>query len=175
VNDTTTTDPGVPVVIPVLDNDEQTDEDPLALCQDAIVTNPSNGSVIVNSDGTITYTPAPGYDGIDSFQYQICDPEGNDTAWVFITVEGCIIPNTFTPNGDGINDVFVIPCGEGDVQFNVYNRWGIEVYRSEGYLNDWDGMYKGSPLPEGTYYYVLKYINSREEEINKAGFISLRR
>jgi gliding motility-associated-like protein len=175
VNDTTSTDPGVPVTIPVLGNDEQTDEDPLALCQDAIVTNPSNGSVIVNSDGTITYTPAPGYDGVDSFQYQICDPEGSDTAWVFITVEGCIIPNTFTPNGDGINDVFVIPCGEGDVQFNVYNRWGIEVYRSEGYLNDWDGMYKGSPLPEGTYYYVLKYINSREEEINKAGFISLRR
>jgi len=175
VNDSTTTDPETPVTIRVLVNDIQTDEDSLKLCNDAIVTQPTHGTVLVNADGTITYTPSAGFNGVDSFQYQICDPEGSDTAWVFITVEGCIIPNTFTPNGDGINDVFVIPCGNGDVQFDVYNRWGIEVYRSEGYLNDWDGRYRGAPLPEGTYYYVLKYINIHGTEINKAGFISLRR
>jgi gliding motility-associated-like protein len=129
----------------------------------------------VNSDGTILYTPAPGHTGIDSFQYQICDPEGRDTAWVFITLDDCIIPNAFSPNGDGINDFFVIPCGEGDIVFSVWNRWGIEVYRSEFYQNDWDGGYKGGKVPDGTYYYVLKYTKRTGEQVNKAGFITLRR
>jgi len=95
---------------------------------------------------------------------------------IFITVEsGCILPNAFSPNGDGINDVFKIPCAEENVYFSVWNRWGIEVYRNEQYLNDWDGTYKGSPLPDGTYYYVLKYTKSSGEEVNKAGFITLHR
>ncbi|MBK7506358.1 MAG: gliding motility-associated C-terminal domain-containing protein [Bacteroidetes bacterium] len=175
VNDTTKTDPNVPVTIPVLVNDSTFDEDPLTLCSNAIVTQPGHGTLVVNQDGTITYTPVTGYTGVDSFQYQICDPEGRDTAWVYITVEGCVLPNAFSPNGDGINDVFEIPCAEGNVQFSVYNRWGIEVYRNEQYLNDWDGTYKGSPLPDGTYYYVLKYTKSSGEEVNKAGFITLHR
>jgi gliding motility-associated-like protein len=175
VNDTTKTDPNVPVTIPVLVNDSTFDEDPLTLCSNAIVTQPGHGTLVVNQDGTITYTPVTGYTGVDSFQYQICDPEGSDTAWVYITVEGCVLPNAFSPNGDGINDVFEIPCAEGNVQFSVYNRWGIEVYRNEQYLNDWDGTYKGSPLPDGTYYYVLKYTKSSGEEVNKAGFITLHR
>jgi gliding motility-associated-like protein len=176
VNDSTTTDPGTPVTIPVLSNDSTRDEDPLTLCVDgAIVTQPGHGTVLVNQDGTITYTPAPGYTGLDSFQYQICDPEGGDTAWVFIRVEGCILSTGFSPNGDGINDVFEIPCAEGDVLFSVWNRWGIEVYRNEKYVNDWNGTYKGSPLPDGTYYYVLKYRKSSGEEVNKAGFITLHR
>jgi hypothetical protein len=105
VNDTTKTDPNVPVTIPVLVNDSTFDEDPLTLCSNAIVTQPGHGTLVVNQDGTITYTPVTGYTGVDSFQYQICDPEGSDTAWVYITVEGCVLPNAFSPNGDGINDV----------------------------------------------------------------------
>lgn len=176
VNDTTKTDPNTPVTIPILDNDIQTDEDPLTLCDPAVITQPGHGTVVVNQGGTITYTPVTGYSGVDSLQYEICDPEGSDSAWVFITVEsGCILPNAFSPNGDGINDVFKIPCAEENVYFSVWNRWGIEVYRNEQYLNDWDGTYKGSPLPDGTYYYVLKYTKSSGEEVNKAGFITLHR
>ncbi len=173
VNDSTHTDPGVPVTIPVLVNDTTRDEDPLTLC--AIVTQPGHGGAVLNTDGTVTYTPAPGYTGVDSFEYRICDPEGDTTAWVYIRVEGCIIPNAFSPNGDGINDVFEIPCAEGRVNFRVYNRWGIEVYYSEDYLSNWDGQYKTGPLPDGTYYYVLMYKKSNGEEVNKAGFITLHR
>jgi gliding motility-associated-like protein len=42
------------------------------------------------------------------------------------------------------------------LKVNVYNRWGGLVYHSDNYLNDWGGTYKGSPLPDGTYYYVIE-------------------
>ncbi|MXV14247.1 gliding motility-associated C-terminal domain-containing protein [Hufsiella ginkgonis] len=64
-----------------------------------------------------------------------------------------IIPTIFTPNGDGKNDTFEIPGLENypGSMLHVFNRWGNEVYRSENYLNNWDG----SDLAEGTYFYVL--------------------
>ncbi|MBK9487037.1 MAG: gliding motility-associated C-terminal domain-containing protein [Chitinophagaceae bacterium] len=91
-----------------------------------------------------------------------------------MTVEGCIIPNGFSPNGDGINDVFEIPCAEGNVLFSVWNRWGIEVYRNEQYLNDWDGT------PKAVHYQMARIIcfevhEEHGEEVNKAGFITLHR
>jgi len=67
------------------------------------------------------------------------------------------IPNVFTPNGDGLNDRFVI---KNLLQYQgreliVVNRWGNQVFKSDNYNNDWDG---GS-LAEGTYYYILRYRN----------------
>jgi hypothetical protein len=91
VDDDTVTAINTPVTIPVLNNDSTLDNDPLALCGlttgEVIVTNPANGTVVINNNGTITYTPNNGYIGTDSFQYQICDAEGRDTAWVYITIK----------------------------------------------------------------------------------------
>ena len=181
VRDDVLTDPNTPVTIPVLVNDIQTDEDPLKLCSDgAIVIRPANGTVIVDhNSGTITYTPNPGFSGIDSFVYQICDPEGSDTAIVYIKVSECELPTVITPNGDGINDRFELPCPAlSPISFFVFNRWGIEVFRSESYgasSNYFDGTYKGSPLPDGTYYYVIKYTNVHNEQVNKANYLTIHR
>lgn len=74
------------------------------------------------------------------------------------------IPNTFTPNQDGTNDIWIISNTElyDDVDLTVFNRWGDRVYFVKDYKpgNEWDG---GS-LPEATYYYVLrfKYPNTDE-------------
>jgi gliding motility-associated-like protein len=71
------------------------------------------------------------------------------------------IPNAFSPNGDGINDVWDIP----DLAYypkclvNIYNRWGGMVFQSRGYTIAWDGNYKGQILPAGTYYYVINLEN----------------
>uniref|UniRef100_UPI00261F133D DUF7507 domain-containing protein n=1 Tax=uncultured Winogradskyella sp. TaxID=395353 RepID=UPI00261F133D len=74
------------------------------------------------------------------------------------------IYNEFSPNGDGVNENFVIDCIERypDNILEVYNRWGNIVYSKKGYLNDWDGTSNGravinqsEKLPVGTYYYVL--------------------
>lgn len=73
----------------------------------------------------------------------------------------CIKPmNAFTPNGDGINDRWLITDGNCliGVRAQVFNRYGSRVFESPNYDNTWDGTYKGKPLPDGTYYYVLEFV-----------------
>ena len=84
-DDGETTLEDTPVTITVLSNDMDADGDPLAV---TIGTDPSNGSAVVNVDGTITYTPNANYNGLDSFTYMVDDGNGGtDTATVSITVE----------------------------------------------------------------------------------------
>jgi gliding motility-associated-like protein len=65
-----------------------------------------------------------------------------------------LIPNVITPNGDGVNDMFVIRnlLLYSYRQLVVYNRWGSEVYRSDQYNNDWDGM----NVPDGVYFGLVQ-------------------
>jgi len=81
------------------------------------------------------------------------------------------IPEGFSPNGDGINDVFVIRnAGGQQVTLEIYNRWMTLVYKNNDYKNDWDGTVNnglrvGSTsqgLPDGTYFYVVKLENGRQ-------------
>ncbi len=90
------------------------------------------------------------------------DTNNEDSAEV--EVNNCLqIPDGFSPNGDGINDVLVVPCIE-DYPINnikIYSRYGNLVYETNNYKNNWDGIpNQGVPrtssvLPTGTYYYVL--------------------
>ncbi len=68
-----------------------------------------------------------------------------------------IIPNIITPNGDGQNDCFVIKNYEyWNLDVQIFNRWGLLVFKGGNYQNNWDGTYKGKPLADGTYYYIIK-------------------
>ena len=68
-----------------------------------------------------------------------------------------VIPNAFSPNGDGINDVWQIQYLESypGITVRVFDRSGMMVFTSDGYAQPWDGTYKGKPLPVGTYYYLI--------------------
>ncbi len=67
------------------------------------------------------------------------------------------IPNAFTPNGDGINDLWDIPnlAYYPNCVMRVYSRYGSLVYQSNGYGKPWDGSSNGKPLPTSTYYYIV--------------------
>ncbi len=75
-----------------------------------------------------------------------------------------IPPNTFTPNGDGINDVWSIPAltAYPNCLVTIYTRYGSEIFRSRGYNSPWDGLYKGGKLPVGAYYYVIDLGNNKQ-------------
>jgi hypothetical protein len=122
VDDAETTNEDTPVIVDVLINDSDPD-DPLGTPD--VIDDPSNGMVTVNGDDTITYTPDPNFNGMDTFTYRICDPGGLcDTAIVIITItpaddlpvanddfetvdEDSVLNSTVTPNdtqsGDGGN------------------------------------------------------------------------
>lgn len=71
---------------------------------------------------------------------------------------GEVIMNLFTPNGDGINDLWLVndPGISYPIRVNIYNRYGNLVYSSGSYNNDWGGVFNGNPLPQSTYYYVIE-------------------
>ncbi|PSR04883.1 MAG: hypothetical protein BRD50_02570 [Bacteroidetes bacterium SW_11_45_7] len=73
------------------------------------------------------------------------------------------VNNAFSPNGDGVNDEFVVGNARNydDFEIRIYNRWGNLVYQSDNYQNDWDGTSSnGEELPDGTYYYVIRFDGS---------------
>ena len=121
---------------------------------------PANGNVLINPDGTFSYTPNDNFCGMeDVFMYQICNPAGCDTARVFIFVQCTtieIFPG-FSPNGDGVNDTFIINglAGFPNHVLQVFDRRGTRVFFSENYKNDWDGTWEGKDLPDGIYFYIL--------------------
>jgi gliding motility-associated-like protein len=273
VSDFVSTSENTPVTIPVLANDFDIDGN-IVISSLAIVVPPSNGTVNLDLiTGNITYTPNPGYFGVDAFTYEVCDdgfpsPVKCDTALVEVEIIPCVLfplfdcdgdgltneeeealgtdpsnpdtdgdgvpdgvevangtnpldpcdfnatnqtltpsaewdvldcdndgimngveltngsnvlnpcspnqnssacttifnpNNAFTPDGDGINDTFVI-AGLENFPLNklqIFNRWGALVYETENYENNWTGSsinplnFLTDQLPTGTYYYIL--------------------
>lgn len=77
-----------------------------------------------------------------------------------------------------MNDYLEIKCLEGreGVELRIFNRWGNEVYFSAGYRNDWDGTYRGEPLPDGAYFYVVEYGDPETGmHTGRSGYIMIHR
>lgn len=71
----------------------------------------------------------------------------------YLVLSDIIIPNVFTPNGDGMNDMFVVKNLEFfNNNLTIFNRWGNKVFEKENYKNDWDG----DGVSDGTYYFILE-------------------
>jgi gliding motility-associated-like protein len=81
---------------------------------------------------------------------------------VFVRVyKKVVVPNAFSPNGDGINDKWEIKSliTYPDSETSVFNRYGQPVFVAKGYSNPWNGKYNNSALPVGTYYYIIDLKN----------------
>jgi gliding motility-associated-like protein len=125
-------------------------------------------------DNTTTLTPTANPEKTTLYTLTVQSTAGcTNTATVKVTVlTHLIIPNTFTPNGDGINDKWEIGnlADYPDAYVKIFNRWGAEVYRSKGGSGAWDGTIKGKRLPFGTYYYV---INLDKKAPPISGYVAL--
>jgi gliding motility-associated-like protein len=166
-DDYDTTRVNTPIVINILKNDFDPDG---RIVHIALCGGPYNGLVALNSDSTIIYSPTDGFIGIDSLCYFICDnnvPVLCDTASVYFFVIGrsyvhqLTIYNVITPNGDGLNDNWIIGGIEEFPNNSViiFNRWGDKINSYDRYDNNtvvWNGTNsKGKLVPDGTYYYIL--------------------
>jgi gliding motility-associated-like protein len=81
------------------------------------------------------------------------------------------IPNAFTPNGDGINDLLYFKANFEPKTFEVaiYNRRGEQVYHSRNMENGWDGTLQGRELPGEVYSYVIKYTDPDNKVLSRRG------
>jgi gliding motility-associated-like protein len=112
----------------------------------ATMTNPT-ATPLVTTTYSMTATNAAGCTSTDEV--------------VVTVVPYCIrLRNAFSPNGDGINELWQVydqfDCLT-NVVARVYNRYGNVIFEDKNYKNTWDGKYKGKPVPDGTYYAVVEY------------------
>lgn len=85
------------------------------------------------------------------------------------------VPTAFTPNGDGMNDIFrPIPVGIRRIDyFRVYNRWGQLVFQTTQYMKGWNGTFNGKPCDEGGYVWMVKGEDYEGHSIVKKGMVLL--
>lgn len=176
-----TTQTGTPVVIDIKGNDFLVGGIP----QVTIINPPVIGEVIVNLDCSVTYIPqSPFCDREDEFTYEICldgNPAQCDTAVVSLFVE-CLeltIFNAVSPNNDGFNDVFWIGKIESFTHhLEIYNRWGNKVFETDNYTNrdnqGWPATWATEDdLPDGTYYYLLEWVDDDGVDQRMRGYIEV--
>lgn len=118
-----------------------------------------NWSPVTALDNPTATNPTSGTTVTTIYTVTVIDNNGctnSDTVTVFIYPQ-ITIPNGFSPNGDGKNDVWQIDFiyQFPDCEVEVYNRWGERLFYSKGYAVPFNGQYKGKDLPVGTYYYVI--------------------
>lgn len=117
---------------------------------------------------TVKVTDFNGCTGTDTVQVTVRQPEC-DMPYIFI-------PNAFTPNGDGNNDVlYVRGVIIDEMQLLIYNRWGEKVFESNIQSSGWDGTFKNKELPPDVYGYYLFVRCENGDTLTKKGNITLLR
>lgn len=167
----------------ILNNDSDPDGDELNY---EIITQAKYSTLQDDGNGNITYIPGNTFAGIDSFQYRLCDKayfSECSEAWVLVKAKDVTIqiPNSFSPNGDGVNDVFIIKnlIFYPDNELQIFNRWGELVLKQRGYDNTWQGELRGAKrttwgneqVQDGSYFYILT-INGKD---TYKGYIVIKR
>jgi len=130
-------------------------------------------SPVATPTGTTTYT-------ITVSTNRGCKASADITLDLGCDKNQVFIPNTFTPNGDGVNDRFFI-SGKGITiikQFSIYDRWGELLYEAENIpINDphygWDGTYKGAKLKPDVYVYIITATCEAGDLLRFKGDISI--
>jgi gliding motility-associated-like protein len=99
------------------------------------------------------------------------------TKEVTVKVAGPVfMPNAFTPNGDGLNDIFRIPPNVSLklTHFSIFDRWGNQVFSSRDIGKGWNGLYKGTKVDSGVYIYLIKGSNEKGPVLLKGSFVLVR-
>ncbi|MBO9615827.1 MAG: gliding motility-associated C-terminal domain-containing protein [Dyadobacter sp.] len=89
---------------------------------------------------------------------------------------GVFVPDAFTPNGDGFNDILEAKSEQlQSFELSVMNRWGVVVFHSDDITKGWDGTFKGTNAPVGYYYYKMTFVDDINQTVEKSGTFMLLR
>lgn len=133
-----------------------------------------DGNTSTNQNPINTYTAGGTYTVELIVSSGLC----SDTAYTIIIVQDGLsleIPNVFTPNNDGSNDIFMLrSTGIKEISLQIFNRWGTKLYDFIGPKAAWDGKSNnGENVPEGTYFFFVKALGYDGKEIEKNGTVHL--
>jgi len=134
-------------------------------------------------NNTSIFNPVAVYDGsIDSIRYTVlvsdeknCMDSASVTVKIFKTDPQIFVPTAFTPNGDGVNDVFR-PIGVGIKSieyFRVFNRWGQLVFSTTVNGQGWDGSISGKPQSTNTFVWIVRGIDYLNKPFVRKGTVTL--
>ncbi len=146
--------------------------------QSSITLNATPGFDSYNWRTTVTTTPELNVTAPGLYQVTVSNICGSktDSIQVFDQCEFPVyIPSAFTPNGDGLNDVFRIPPSNKNRlrQMRIYNRWGQIIYSTRDASAGWDGTVRGKLADNGTYIYYLEMEGLSGNPVTKKGTITL--
>ncbi|HWV33618.1 MAG TPA: gliding motility-associated C-terminal domain-containing protein [Dyadobacter sp.] len=89
---------------------------------------------------------------------------------------GVFVPDAFTPNGDGYNDILEAKSEQlQSFELSVMNRWGVVVFHSDDIAKGWDGTFEGTNAPVGYYYYKMTFVDDINQTVEKSGTFMLLR
>ncbi|WP_299759973.1 gliding motility-associated C-terminal domain-containing protein [uncultured Pontibacter sp.] len=143
----------------------------VASVQDLEIDSGQSTQLFGSGGGSYSWSPAHGLDDPTSatpvatpdqttrYTLTVQNEQGcEDTVSVVVEVRQLlVIPNAFSPNGDGVNDTWEIKNIEyyPQARVEIYNRWGNLIFDRTSYRSEWDGTYRGAALPVSTYFYVI--------------------
>lgn len=128
-------------------------------------TNDTTPTITTDIPGTyiVTVTDTAGCSGVDSFVVE-----------TYCFDSEVFVPSAFTPNDDFVNELFLPVVAYSNIfEFNVYNRWGKEIFTSKNPSMGWDGVYQNQKCPSGVYAYSVTFGDSIDNLQTKRGFFNL--
>jgi gliding motility-associated-like protein len=127
----------------------------------------NSNSITISQQGSYSFTATDIYSCQRTFDVNVVEQKCEECA--------PRLPTAFTPNGDGLNDVFrpKIFCGITEFDLQVFNRWGQKVFESQNSADGWDGTYLGAKMTSGVYVYVMKYRTASHVSKTSKGTVAL--
>lgn len=133
------------------------------------------GSIVSYNDFFTTQLRDTGRFDVDliTFNEFGCSDTSSSEIYIFEEFE-FIIPNIFTPNGDGINDDFKVrACGVYEYEIAIYNRFGSQLFESNSMNINWDGRVNGYKASSGVYFYVIRVMDFKSDYYEYSGTVTL--
>ena len=124
-------------------------------------------NVTIASQGSYSITATDNFGCVRSFNVNVVQQKCTDC--------DLFIPSAFTPNSDGLNDIFKAKshCSFSDFDLQIFNRWGEKVFESRNSNTGWDGTYLGSKMLSGVYVYVITYATASHVSKTAKGTVTL--